>query len=144
MAGINWNQVTLGGNLTRDPEERFTDGGTPICSFGLAQNERWTEKSTGEKREKANFFDCVAFGGLADTINEHFHKGKPILISGKLDYSTWEAQDGSTRSKVQVKVLGFEFVPDTNSRSSNGSNGQSSQQGQKVSVSDEDFAEIPF
>lgn len=134
------NQVILGGNLTRDPEQRYTNSGTEIASFGIAQNEKWTD-SNGNKQEKAHFFDCVAFGGLAGVINEHFHKGKPIIVIGKNDYSTWEAQDGTTRSKVQIKVLGFEFVSDGGGGKQNG--GQR-QQRQQVEIDESEFEDIPF
>jgi single-strand DNA-binding protein len=137
---LNVLKVILAGNLTRDPEQRYTDSGIEVSQFGLAVNETWKDRNSGEKREKAHFFDCVAFGKTAELINEHFYKGKPIFFEGSPDYSTWETQDGSTRSKVQMKVHNFSFVPEPNgNRSSGGARSQ-----QSPSVDESDFDDLPF
>jgi len=145
---MNFNRVIIGGNLTRDPELNHTNGGNPVANFGIAQNEVWTDRNSGERREKANYFECNAWGPRGETIAEHFSKGKPILIEGKLDYQEWEAQDGSKRSAVKIKVDRFEFVgsKDDNGGSSNGSrsSGGRRRQRQEVEVTEDDFADIPF
>ena len=136
---LNYRQVILAGNLTRDPEQRFTNSGTEVSQFGLAVNETY-RNGDGDKQEKAHFYDCVAYGQKAEAINRLFNKGKPIFFIGVPDYSTWEAQDGSTRSKIQMKVLNFEFVPDgKGSQSANGNGNR-----EEVDIREEDYADIPF
>ena len=107
---MSFNRVIMLGNLTRDPELKFTQHNTQICKFGLACNEKWKDKE-GNSREETCFIDCVAFGGLAETINSHFSKGKPILIEGRLQFQQWGAKDGSgKRSKHSITVNNFTFI----------------------------------
>ena len=106
----NYNKVILMGNLTRDPELRHLPSQMPVVNIGLAVNDRWKDKQTGEWQEKANFFDCEAFGGLAEVLNKYFTKGRPILIDGKLRYESWEDQSGNKRSKVKIVIENFEFM----------------------------------
>lgn len=100
----NINHVVLAGHMTRDPELSYTAGNTPVVSFGIAINEKWKD------HEKTNFFDCKAFGQTAEFINKFFTKGKAILFTGKLDYSTWETQEGQRRTKVEVIVDRAQFI----------------------------------
>lgn len=102
---MNFNKCILGGRLTRDPESRVTQTGTPVCEFGLAVNEKRKDN------EKSHFFDCTAFGKTAEMIGEHFRKGREILIDGRLDFQSWEDKNGGgKRSKIQVIVENFQFV----------------------------------
>ncbi len=106
---MNFNKVQLGGNLTRNPELRFSQGGKAYVKFGMAVNETWV--SNGEKRQSTVFVDLTAFGRTAEVINEHLKKGDPIFVDGKLDYSTWTDKDtGNNRSKLAVIVNTFQFV----------------------------------
>lgn len=106
---MNYNKTIIGGNLTRDPELRYTQGGTALCKFGVAVNETFTKD--GEKRQKTHFVDCVAWGRTGEVINEHLSKGDPIFVEGKLDFSSWEDRNtGQKRSKLEVNVLSFQFV----------------------------------
>lgn len=106
----SYNRVILAGNLTRDPEQRFLPSNMPVTSFGLAVNDRWKDKQTGEWRDRANFIDCDAFGRTAEVINEHFRKGGAILVEGKLRMDQWQGSDGSSRTKLKVVVDSFEFL----------------------------------
>jgi single-strand DNA-binding protein len=106
----NFNKVLLMGNLTRDPELRTLPSGTSVADFGLAVNRTWNDGS-GQKREATTFVDCKAMGRQAEVIKQYFEKGKPIFVEGRLDYSTWEAKDGSgKRSKLEVFIENFQFV----------------------------------
>jgi single-strand DNA-binding protein len=103
----NYNRVILVGNLTKDPELRFVevDGdGVPVCSFGLAVNR------VRSRSEEVNFFDISAWRELGETIANYKKKGDPILVEGRLQYRTWEAQDGSKRSKVDVVADTVKFL----------------------------------
>jgi single-strand DNA-binding protein len=86
---VSFNRVILAGNLTRDPELRFTNDGIPVCSFGLAVNR------VRSKSEEVDFFDISAWRELGETIANYKKKGDPILVEGRLQYRTWEAQDPS-------------------------------------------------
>lgn len=106
----NYNKVILAGNLTRDPQMSYTASNTPICKFGLAINRRYRLRESGENREETCFVDCTAFGRTGETINQYMSKGKPILVEGRLNFSQWQAQDGSKRSKLDVVVENFQFL----------------------------------
>ncbi|MCY3804822.1 MAG: single-stranded DNA-binding protein [Candidatus Saccharibacteria bacterium] len=98
----SFNQVTLIGNLTRDPEVRAIPSGDEVCRFSLALNYGYTT-SDGETHEGVDFVDISAWGGLASIVKTYCHKGKQILVSGRLKSSSWE-QDGQTRSKLEVRA----------------------------------------
>jgi len=112
---MNINSVVLAGNLTRDPEMRYSSSGTAVCSFGIANNEKYGDKET------THFVDVTAFGKTGEVIGEHFNKGKPILIEGKLDFQSWETDSGDKRSKLQVIAKCFHFV---GAKESNGDSGK--------------------
>ena len=106
----NFNKVILAGNLTRDPEMRYTPKGMAIASFGMAINRTHTSE-TGEKKEEATFVDVTAFGRTAEVISQYLKKGRPILIEGRLKYDTWDdKQTGQKRSKLAVVADGFQFL----------------------------------
>ena len=93
----NGNTVTLTGNLTRDPELRFTSSGKAICDFSIAWNQM---KKDGEKQ--AHYIDCSAWETLGENIAESCAKGKRITVTGRLDFSQWETKEGQKRSKLAV------------------------------------------
>lgn len=103
------NVVVLAGNLTRDPELKYTPNGTGLCEFTIANSEKWKDGS-GEWKEKAGFYNCICWGKRAETIAEHFAKGKPIEIRGKLEFQQWETKDGGKRNAVKINVQEFFFV----------------------------------
>ncbi len=104
------NRVNVSGNLTRDPELRATQGGTSVLRVGLAVNDRARNQQTGEWEDRANFVDCVVFGKMAEALAGMLAKGQRVAIDGRLRYSSWEAQDGSRRSKLEVVVEEIEFM----------------------------------
>ncbi len=111
---MNYNRVILAGNLTRDPQLSYTPAQTAVVDFGLAINRTW-RGTDGEKREETCFVDCRAFAKTAETINQYLTKGKPILLEGRLHFSSWE-KDGKKHSKLRVTVDHFQFVPDGEKR----------------------------
>lgn len=104
------NRVFISGNLTRDPELRATQGGTSVLRVVLAVNDRARNQQTGEWEDRANFVDCVVFGKRAEALAGMLAKGQRVAIDGRLRYSSWEAQDGSRRSKLEVVVEEIEFM----------------------------------
>jgi single-strand DNA-binding protein len=110
----NFNKVILAGNLTRDPELRYTPKGLAICKFGLAINRNWTTES-GEKKEEVTFVDIDAFGRQAETIAQYLKKGGGVMIEGRLRLDQWDdKQTGQKRSKLGVVVEGFQFTGNAN------------------------------
>ena len=98
----NGNSVTLVGNITRDPELRFTATGQATASFGLAVNRRWQNRQTQEWEEAVSFFDIVCWAGLAENVSESLQRGSRILVTGRLEQRSWETHEGETRSKIEV------------------------------------------
>jgi single-strand DNA-binding protein len=97
------NKVILIGNLTRDPELRYTPQGTAVCTFGLATNRQWTTDS-GEKKENAEFHRLVAWNKLAEICAQLLKKGRKIFVEGRLQTRSWQGQDGTQRSTTEVIV----------------------------------------
>lgn len=96
------NNVDLIGNVTRDPELRFTPSGQGVATFGLAVNRRWQNKRTQEWEEATSFFDIVCWGQLGENVAESVTKGTRLIVTGRLDQRNWETQDGEKRSKIEV------------------------------------------
>ena len=110
----NLNKVLLMGNLTRDPEVRYTPKGTAVAKLGLAVNRQWKTDS-GEAREEVTFIDIDAFGRSAEVIGQYCKKGKPLMIEGRLKYDTWDdKQTNQKRSKLSVVLESFQFLGDGN------------------------------
>jgi single-strand DNA-binding protein len=106
----NFNKVILAGNLTRDPELRYTPKGLAIAKFGLAVNRTWTNEA-GEKKEEATFVDIDAFGKQAEVIAQYVKKGQQFLVEGRLKLDQWDdKQTGQKRSKLAVVLEGFSFL----------------------------------
>ena len=134
MASLN--RVVLAGNITRDPELRFTQEGTPVANFGLAVN-----RVRSKNKDAADYFNVVAWRGLAETIANHKKKGDPILVEGRLQYSSWEAEDGARRSKVDVVAENVQFL----STADGGSSSSARSAGDAAGDDEEDFDDdLPF
>ncbi len=106
----NYNKVLLMGRLTRDPEVKYTSGGTAIAKISMAVNRNWTNKE-GQKQEDTTFVDVDAFGRQAEVIGQYIKKGNPIFIEGNLRLDQWDdKQTGEKRSKLKVVLDRFEFI----------------------------------
>ena len=106
----SYNKVILMGNLTRDPEVEFLPSGTAVANFGLAMSERYTDRQSGEQRENVCFVDVEAWDRQAEIVGEYFKKGSPIFIEGALKFDSWEAEDGTKRNRLKVRLQRFQFV----------------------------------
>ncbi|HTG43994.1 MAG TPA: single-stranded DNA-binding protein [Verrucomicrobiae bacterium] len=106
----SFNKVILMGNLTRDPELRYTPKGMAIARITLAVNRQW-KSETGEQKEEVAFIDVDAWGRSAETIAQYVKKGRPLLIEGRLRQDTWDdKQTGKKQSKILVTMESFKFV----------------------------------
>lgn len=106
----NINSVVLTGNLTRDPEMRQARGDLSICSLRLAVNGRRRDAASGEWVDDPNFFDVTVFGRLADNCANYLSKGRPVAVSGRLDWREWETPEGQKRQAVQVIADSVQFL----------------------------------
>jgi len=102
MASRSWNRVELIGNLTRDPELRYTPNGAAVCTFGLATNRTYV--SEGERKEEVDFHRLVSWNKLAELCNQLLKKGNKVFISGRLQTRQWEAQDGTQRNVTEIVI----------------------------------------
>lgn len=112
-----YNKVILLGNLTRDPELRYTPKGVAIAKIGLAVNRSWRDATTGELKEEVTFVDIDAFGKQAETLGQYMKKGSPLFVEGRLRLDTWEdKQTNQKRSKLGVILEGFQFLDSQRTR----------------------------
>jgi single-strand DNA-binding protein len=106
----SFNKVILAGNLTRDPELRYTPKGTAVARIGLAVNRTW-KTETGETKEEVTFVDVDAFGRQAEVISQYMKKGRPFLVEGRLKLDQWEDKNTHQKqSKLKVVLEGFSFI----------------------------------
>lgn len=91
------------GNLTRDPEMRYTPQGTAVCTFGVATNRSWTAES-GEKKEEADFHNIVAWNKLAEICAQLLKKGRKVYVEGRLSTRSWQGQDGTQKQRTEVVI----------------------------------------
>ncbi len=105
----SFNKVLLMGNLTRDPELRYIPSGQPVTSFTVAVNRNYMAQS-GEKKEEVSFIRIVVWGKMAEICNEYLKKGRPVFVEGRLQSRSWEAQDGSKRSTIEVVAQNVQFL----------------------------------
>jgi single-strand DNA-binding protein len=127
MMARSFNQVTLMGNLTRDPELRQIPSGQSVCSFSLALNRRY-KSGDGEWQEATDYVDIVAWAALGERVAQYVTKGRPVLVSGRLQSRQWE-QDGQKRNKLEVVANEVTFL---GSRDSGDSEGNSNNTGAAI------------
>ena len=106
----NFNKVILMGNLTRDPEVKYTSSGTAIAKLGMAINRYWRNQD-GQQQEETTFVDVDAFGRQAETIGQYLKKGRPTMVEGRLKLDQWDdKQTGQKRSKMGIVLENFQFL----------------------------------
>lgn len=148
----SFNQVVLMGNLTRDPELRATPNGQNVCSFSLALNRSW-KSADGSQQEATDYVDVTAWGPMGENVAKFVTKGRPVLVSGRLQSRSWES-DGQKRSKVEVVATDVTFLGGGRNEGDSGAS-QSSPSSPKEAkkqdvviedIGDEpiDLSEIPF
>ncbi len=96
------NTVTIVGNVTRDPELRYTPSGAALASFGVAVNRRWRDQQTNDWKESVSFLDVVCWREMADNVCETLSKGARVVVTGRLEQRSWEDSDGNKKSKVEI------------------------------------------
>ncbi len=146
MAG-DINRVTIVGRLTRDPELAHLPSGTAVLKLGVAVNGRQKDEG-GNWIDKPNFFDVKVFGNQAEALNNHLAKGRRVGVDGRLDWSSWEAQDGTKRSKVEIVAQSVQFL-DSRQDAGGGGDGERQFVPAAATAGNEDFAasaddDIPF
>jgi single-strand DNA-binding protein len=135
---VSFNRTILVGNITRDPELRFTSSGVAVCNFGLAVNR------VRSKVDEVDFFDVTAWRELGETITNYKKKGDPILIEGRLQYRSWEAQDGTKRSKIEVVADNVQFLSRAEGNGDAGGQGKAEGKAQGGGATEDEYSDIPF
>ncbi len=122
------NKVMLIGNLTREPEIRYTPKGSAVCDLGLAVNRRYTTES-GERQEEVTFLDVVLWSKQAELAGQYLHKGSPVFIEGRLQMDTWEDKaSGQKRSKIKIVCENMQFI-DSKGGAARGGGGEHDEEG---------------
>jgi single-strand DNA-binding protein len=96
------NSITVVGNLTRDPEMRYTATGQSNARLGIAVSRRWQNRQTQEWEERTSFFNVVCWGDMAENVNESLAKGTRVVVNGRLEQRSWETEQGEKRSVVEI------------------------------------------
>ena len=131
------NTVVLTGNLTRDPELRYTPKGVAVANVGLASNRKYRQGD--EIKDEACFVDVTVFGSTAEAVAKYLDKGRKVLIEGRLRHHTWETEGGAKRSKLDVIAERVNFLPRASKNGNGGENGANEFDG---TIPDD--SEIPF
>jgi len=134
MASLN--KVFLMGNVTRDPELRYTPSGLAVVDIGLAVNRKYRASEGGDLREETTFVDITFWGKKAETLGKFISKGRPLFVEGRLKLDTWTNNDGQKRSKLKVTGENFQFLGSAGA-------GQGQQAGAPDALADEED-DIPF
>ena len=117
----NFNRVILVGNLTRDPELRHIPSGTAVTDLGLAVNHSWTDRNSNQKNEETTFVDVTCWGRTAEIACEYLHKGRPVLIEGRLKMDEWDDREtGQKRTKLKVVCDNMQMLGSRNNGNSGG------------------------
>jgi len=126
------NRVQLIGNLTRDPELRYTPNGAAVCSFGIATNRSWNTDS-GEKREEVDFHNIVAWNKLAEICSQYLVKGRKAYVEGRLTTRNWTSNDGQQKTRTEVVIDDMIILDNRGGGDSQGDSGQGFRGGQSSS-----------
>jgi single-strand DNA-binding protein len=107
---VNFNKVFLIGNLTRDPELRYTPAGSPVTTLRIAVNTPFKDKS-GQLQKDTCFINVVVWGQMAEVCNQYLQKGRPVFVEGRLQSRVWQNNEGKNRSTIEVRALRVQFMP---------------------------------
>jgi len=135
----SFNKVILLGNLTRDPEVRYTPNGIAVASFAIAVNRKY--KQGDETKEEVSYIDIVVFGKQAESCGQYISKGDSVLIDGRLQQRRWETEDGQKRNKIEVVAQAVNFMP---KRASGGGSAHGHGHAEPSPEIPVDEGEIPF
>ncbi|MCF7873220.1 MAG: single-stranded DNA-binding protein [Candidatus Omnitrophica bacterium] len=132
---VSLNKVFLVGNLTRDPELRYTPGGTPVATLGLAVNRTYKSKD-GQNQQDTCFLNVVVWSQMAEVSNQYLQKGSPVLIEGRLQSRSWENSEKQRRTTIEVVASRVQFLPQRRSRDQEEPKGKDTEK--VVNLDDED------
>ena len=121
---MNFNKAIIVGRVTRDPEIRTTPSGQNVASIGVATNRVWNTNS-GERQEKTEFHNIVAWGKLAEICGQYLTKGQLVLFEGRMETKTWEGQDGAKKSRTEIVAENMQMGPRARSQEGGGGSYQS-------------------
>lgn len=113
------NKVILLGRLGKDPEMKYTSGGSPVCTLTLATSETWNDKSSGQKQEKTEWHRVVVWGKLAELCNQYLSKGRQAYVEGKLQTRAWDDQNGTKRYTTEINASTVQFIGGQTSANNN-------------------------
>ena len=137
----SYNKVILMGNLTRDPELRYTPSGAPVCNFDLAMNRSYTTQA-GEKKDEVCFMTIVVWNKQAEICGEHLAKGRSVLVEGRLQQRSWETPEGQKRTKIEVVAERVQFIGGKGNGSGAKAGGEAPEAGEPAPAPDQE--EVPF
>jgi single-strand DNA-binding protein len=147
MSVRSLNKVMLIGNLTRDPNLRYTPSSTAVCSFGLATNRSWTPSDGGERQERVDFHNVVSWSKLAEICGQILHKGDKVYVEGRVQTRDWKTDDGLERKVTEIVIDNMMLLHSANGRSysaNNDKNGRDdSQTGSANDDDDKPVAKAP-
>jgi single-strand DNA-binding protein len=146
---MDLNKAQIIGRLGQDPETRFLPDGKAVANFSIATGEKWTDKSTGEVKEKTEWHRCVAFGKTAEIIAEYVRKGSQVYVEGKLQTRKWDDKEGVTRYSTEILLDNFGGLIMLGGKSGGGGRSASQESddgGSEETGTNKDFddSEIPF
>jgi single-strand DNA-binding protein len=141
---MNVNKAIIVGRLTRDPESRTTPSGQMVCSFSVATSRTW-KNSSGEKQEKTDFHNIIAWGKLAELCQTYLIKGQMVFIEGRIETRSWEGPDGAKRSRTEIVTENLQFGPKPRGGASNETSAPQAPQAETVQSEEEiNVEEVPF
>ncbi len=135
-----YQQITIIGNVGRDPEMRYTSSGAGVCSFSVAVSKRWTDRNTNEKREKTTWFSISAWRQLGETCSQYVRKGMRIMVVGEVSARAYTGQDGQPRASLDIDAREVKFL---STRDEMAAGGYGDEAGYQQDYA-EDSDDIPF
>lgn len=142
---MSYVNVTLIGNVGRDPELRFTPSGAAVCEFSLATNRRWTDRSSNEKREETTWWRVTVWGQQAESVNQYVSKGRQVLVvADRVEASAYMGQDGQPRASLEVTARTVQFLSGSGGGGDYEGGGGGGNYNNEYSNAPNDVDDIPF
>lgn len=139
-----YQQVIIVGNVGRDPEMRYTGGGTAVCSFSVAVSRRWNDKTTNEQRDKTTWFKVTAWRQLAETCSQYVKKGMQIMVIGEIEASAYVTQNGEPRASLELTASQVKFLGSRGEGGASSGGGYGGDEGGFHQNFSSDADDIPF
>lgn len=143
MSVRSLNMVQIIGNLTRDPNLRYTPSGTAVCSFGVATNRSWTPSDGGEKQERVDFHNIVSWAKLAEICGQLLHKGDKVYVEGRIQTRDWKTEDGAERRITEIVIDNMMLLSSSRNRGYAGDANDDQQGGAMTSDDDQGDDDLP-